>query len=132
MGSSKTSTQESAQQIDPMLRQETITNSNALRNLASMGYNPYEGTNIAGFTDAQKSAMDMSNGFAAAFGMSGSAGSSTPEADTDNPYGISGYSTHTAMGEVDPEVQAGLDKFYETAGKKTAYQAQPSVSGGKK
>ncbi len=47
----KTSTQESVQNIDPMLRDESIQQSNLVKLLASFGWNPYQGATIADFSE---------------------------------------------------------------------------------
>lgn len=137
MSLSKTSKQESAQQIDPMLRDEAIRNNNLIRALAAMGFNPYVGNTIAGFTDATQAAANMADSFASAFGFDGGAGADVSALrGTDDGSGISGFSPFegmkAAMGKEYDTFEKQLNKWFKKASQNTPYQDQPSVSGGKK
>lgn len=113
--SKKTNTQE----IDPDLKDATEANLGLARMLAGLGYQPYQGINVADFTDAQKVSMESTNLAAGAFGMP-TADFSGPTGARDNPFGISGFSTHEMMKESIPNYEdlvSFLDSFAKKASK---------------
>ena len=137
MSLGKTSKQEQAQTIDPMLRDEQIRNNNLVRALAGMGYNPFQGNQIAGVSDATMSAAGMADAAANAFGFGGGATQSLEGLQgTDDGSGIKGFSPFegmkAAMGDEYDAFREQLDAWFKQASKKTPYRAQPTTSGGKK
>jgi len=64
-----TSTSEQVQNINQGLENESANLFDLARLMAQQGYNPYQGADIAGHTDAQRAAFDMMNQASGAFGF---------------------------------------------------------------
>lgn len=130
-GSSQSST--SVQQIDPMIRAESQANMNLARDLAGLGYNPYEGATIADFSEGQKAAFSGVDAASAAFGMPTGASSGLPTGAIQDDNGVFGFSPQATMensGSVTSALQDGLDTFYATAAKDTPMQQAFQQVGG--
>jgi hypothetical protein len=101
--------------------------------LAGLGYQPYQGNDVADFTPQQKAAMGMADTAAGAFGFD-QAGYGGPTGATVGPNGIPGFSTFDVMKEQQPnynELQSFLDKFAQQASRAPKV-AKKKSGGGKK
>ena len=137
MSFGKTSKQEQSQQIDPMLRDEAIANTNLIRALAGLGFNPFLGNQMSGITDATMVAANMADSAANAFGFGGGAAKGLEGLrGTDDGSGIKGFSPFegmkAAMGDEYDAFREQLDAWFKQASKKTAYKPQLTTGGGGK
>ena len=110
----KTRESKQTQEINPEVEKNSQANMGLARLIASLGYKPYTGNDIADFTPMQKTAMEAGNTAADAFGM--------PTAEYGGPTGAvdGGFSSHDvmkkAMGPEYDSLLAWLNNFAQQAG----------------
>ena len=97
------------------------------RFLASRGYQPNQGNDVADFTAPQRAAMDMRNQASAAFGFAPAAYGG-PTGATVGPNGTLGFSTHDIMKQNSPNYDDQLSFLSEFA--RMAGGGQPASAAG--
>ena len=134
----KTRTQETKQEIDPQVAANSEANMGLARMLASLGFQPYGGTDVAAFTPQQEASFDASNMAAGAFGMPTAFNwrDSMPT-PTESESGIMGYNTQDMMKKEIGDERYGeltdfLAQFAEQASQKPKAKKRSSSGGGKK
>ena len=81
----------STTQLDPILRQAAIENLNLANDVGSLGYIPYQGPTVAGFSQPQVSAMQNTDAAARAFGLPGGSVLGQSIASGGQPTSVAGF-----------------------------------------
>ena len=81
----------STTQLDPILRQAAIENLNLANEVGSLGYIPYQGPTVAGFSQPQVSAMQNTDAAARAFGLPGGSVLGQSIASGGQPTSVAGF-----------------------------------------
>ncbi len=139
MSKGRTQKQEQVQNINQHLENEAYKLPWVARRIAAMGYNPYEGLDVAAMTPGQMAGLDARSAASAAFGMPGGGinwADILPEPTT-NESGIAGYSTEEIMreqiGEKYDELMKQIEGIFDfTAQKPRKVRQQSASAGGKK
>lgn len=138
-GKGGSQTQTSQVEIPDWLESEARQNIDTARDVASLGYVPYYGPDVAAFTPMQNAAFDNTNTAAGAFGM-GTGGTGMPEPTT-YANGVQGYSSaplyqqslnalqQNAPGQYDAITGMFIDPTTGAAGGGTAAPQQSAQQG---
>ena len=109
----KTSTQETTQEIDKDLRREAEQSYSLAHMISGLGYNPYQGLDVAARSPKELAADEAANTAASAFGMGTRQPLATPPPMIQD--GIAGYSTQQ-MAQAQPgyaDLQAKIAEIFQ-------------------
>lgn len=110
-GGGKGGSQTSKVEIPAWLEQAAQRNIGRAEDLATLGYTPYYGPDVAAMTPMQEAAMANTNAGAAAFGLAAPATTGAPTAQ-DFGGGVRGYSSGSLYDQAVAELQGRLPGQY--------------------
>lgn len=128
----KTSMTEQEQKIDDDLRRESEQLYGLGHMISALGYNPYEGLNVAARSPKELAADNATNVAATAFGMPTAEASPLPTPT--NQGGLLGYSTQK-MAEQQPgyaELERQINEIFARGGNQPELTGPANIGGGGK